>query len=307
MRARLLPLLALVALLAALAGCGRSGSVNAPLGSTSTATDQALITSTIAGAPEVVDDGQFDGQDPAMMGGAPAGALAAIDPLRFWRVIRSNVRSFEFAFADSDSTGRPTRALVTVHRHLTGDFDILAGTTGEAADTSLVTKPLDDRWMRHLALVRSPGTNRWHIVATSGVRVTARDAATHIVSLRLQGAGVDTTITDPLELFRLRGIVRLQPGAALTLTVTTLRDDDVVVLCRAGHRVRFVNNGDNTYTGTWTVPGWRRMAGGRPPVLHLGVNALSHGTLFDDTAAYDSQAWVLPAVLTPDTIAAELP
>jgi hypothetical protein len=314
MRPRLLPILALLALAAALAGCGRSSQVNSPTDAGQTSTDQALVASVIAGQSEVVDDGQFEGTDAASLSSAaPAGALAAIEPLRFWREITSQQRTFEYAFADSDSTGRPTRAVVTVHRRLLGSFAILAGvSTGDAADTSVIRKPLDDRWVRRLALARVPGTNRWHIVATSGVRVTAKDAATHIVSLRVQDAGVDTTITEPLALFRLREVLRLQPGTTLTLTVATQRNDDVVVLCRLGHRLRFVNNGDNTYTGTWTVPDPRLDASARPrpgvaPVFHLGVNALSHGTLFDDTAAYDSQAWILPAVLAPELIAEQLP
>jgi hypothetical protein len=37
------------------------------------------------------------------------------------------------------------------------------------------------------------------------------------------------------------------------------------------------------------------------------VNALSHGTLFDDQAPYDSQAWLLPVVLAPDQVADALP
>ncbi len=63
MRTRLLPVLALLALAALLAGCGRSGSVNGPLGGNgtgTTASDEALVTGVLAGQPEVVDDGQAD-------------------------------------------------------------------------------------------------------------------------------------------------------------------------------------------------------------------------------------------------------
>ena len=94
--------------------------------------------------------------------------------------------------------------------------------------------------------------------------------------------------------------------------MTTLKNDDVVVLHRVGHRFRFHNNGDNTYTGTWLVPDLRlgngpRPGPGRPPIFHFGVNALSNGTLFDDQAPYDSQAWLLPVVLAPDQVADALP
>jgi hypothetical protein len=36
---------------------------------------------------------------------------------------------------------------------------------------------------------------------------------------------------------------------------------------------------------------------------HVGVNALSHGTLLDDTAAYDSQSWIEPYLVHPILIA----
>jgi len=32
------------------------------------------------------------------------------------------------------------------------------------------------------------------------------------------------------------------------------------------------------------------------------VDAISHGTLYDDTAPYDSQRWVLPYVLAPERL-----
>ena len=78
-------------------------------------------------------------------------------------------------------------------------------------------------------------------------------------------------------------IQRNSIGAILvTLTATTEATDDVVVLLWRGLRFRFANNGDHTYTGRWKAPLMRGVG-------HVGVNALSHGTLFDDLARYDSQ------------------
>jgi hypothetical protein len=277
----------------------------------------------VATEPEVVEDGQFESAEITSLGTNPGAtaALAAIDPLRFWRVITSVERRFEFAFADSDSTGRPTTAIVTVHKSLVGRFNILTGVPGSdstAPDSSVsvIRKPLADQWVRRILLRRGPSTDStqsvWRVVATSGVRVTSRDATTRIASLRFQTASVDTTLTDPVRFFHLRRILRLEPGTQVTLTVTTLRNDDVVVMCRFGHRFRFHNNGDDTYTGVWQVPDLRAENGprpgpGRPPIFHFGVNALSHGTLFDDKAPYDSQAWLLPVVLAPDQVADALP
>jgi hypothetical protein len=325
MKNRLLLATSLFAAIGLIAGCGKS-TVNSPAATGSTPSlDQAQVASVVALEPEVIEDGQFESTAPTSLDtGAYAGstgALAAINPLHFWRVITSAERRFEFAFADSDSTGRPTTAIVTVHKSLAGSFNILTGVPGgdsTALDSSLsvIHKPLADQWVRRVLLKRVPAADSagraWRVVATSGVRVTSRSATTQIASLRFQTAGVDTTITDPLHFFFLRRILKLEPGTPVTLTVTTLKNDDVVVMCRFGHRFRFHNNGDNTYTGVWLVPDLRmgngpRPGPGRPPIFHFGVNALSHGTLFDDQAPYDSQAWLLPAVLAPDQVADALP
>jgi hypothetical protein len=325
MRSRLLLATSLLAAIGLNAGCGKS-TVNSPASTSDIPSlDQAQVASVVAIEPEVVEDGQFESAEITSLGtGAnpgATGALAAINPLRFWRVITSVERSFEFAFADSDSTGRPTTAIVTVHKSLAGNFNILTGVPGgdsTAIDPSLsvIRKPLADRWVRRILLKRVPAADSagraWRVVATSAARVTSRDATTQIASLRFQTTGVDTTITDPLHFFYLRRILKLEPGTPVTLTVTTLKNDDVVVMCRFGHRFRFHNNGDNTYTGVWQVSDLRmgngpRPGPGRPPIFHFGVNALSHGTLFDDQAPYDSQAWVLPMVLAPDQVADALP
>lgn len=324
MRSRILFAASLLAAIGLNAGCGK-GTVNSPASSDTSSLDQAEVASVVAIEPEVVDDGQFESTEITSLGAGPGpgttGALATIDPLRFWRVITSVERRFEFAFADSDSTGRPTTAIVTVHKALARRFNILTGVAGgdsTAIDSSVsvIRKPLADRWVRRILLKRLPAADStgrvWRVVATSGARVTSRDATTRIASLRFQTAGVDTTIAEPLAFFPLRRILKLEPGTPVTLTVTTSRSDDVVVLCRLGHRFRFHNNGDNTYTGVWLVPDLRAGNGpqpgpGRPPIFHFGVNALSHGTLFDDQAPYDSQAWVLPVVLGPDQVADALP
>jgi len=322
MRTRLLLAALLLAATGLLAGCGKK-TVSGPTVDQPAAPDQAQVADVLALEPAVVEDGQFESSDVSSLSGGQPGALAAIRPLRFWRTITGVERRFEYAFADTDSTGRPTTAVVTVHRLLTGRFNILTGqprgdSTVRDTSASIVHKPLADHWVRRILLKRvpgaEPGANAWRIVATSGVEVTSRAAQTHIESLRVQAAGTDTTITGVLRPFHLRRIFRLAPGTPVTLTVTTLRNDDVVVMCMRDRRFRFRNNGDNTYTGEWIVPDPRRGDGpgpapgpGAPPILHFGVNALSNGTLFDDQAPYDSQAWILPFIVGPDEIADALP
>ena len=303
--------MALLLLGGVLAGCGKNpGDPLAPTsGGGGGANDEAEISQTMQGAPELVEDGQYQSADPTQVDGS-AGAANAINPLFFARNIQRVETRFEFAFADTDSTGRPTTAFVTVNRNLFGTFDILAGmrTEGGVRDTARVRKPLADHWVRHLLLKRVPvladarlmGRPRWRIAATSGIEVTSRAATTRIVSLEIKTASRDTVITDPLALFRLRGVMKFDAGEAVTLIATTERNDDVVVLLRAGLRARFANNGDNTYTLAWHAP----PVGG---LFHVGVNALSNGTLFDDQAPYDSKAWIVPGVVRPAELADYVP
>jgi hypothetical protein len=324
----------LVVLGALLTGCGRS-PVNAPTPNANlgTAAAQARVASVMAGAPQVIEDGQFASSEIAALDQGQTGALAVIRPLRFWRTITHVDRSFDFAFSDPDSMGNFRRAVVTVTKVLTGSFSIATGVAPAdslpADSVVILRKPLEDHWVRKLLFIRIPHPARrdsmggdgrriggsavtdsdtshddedWRLVGTSGVQVTSKDAQTRITSLRVQATGLDTTLTDPLGLFRLRRVLRFDPGTALTLTVTTLRNDDLVVLLLHGHRMRFTNNGDGTYTRLLQLPSEEDV----DELRHIGVNAFSHGTLFDDQLPYDSQAWILPFMVRPNEMAEEL-
>jgi hypothetical protein len=309
MRTQLLLAATLLAAMGLMAGCSKN-TVNGPSsplppGNSGSVADQAAVANALSLAPQVVEDGQFESSEAATVGGGVPGTLAAISPIRFWRTITHVERRFQFVFSDSDSTGRPTTAVVTVNKLLTGTFNILTGVPGTDSvpmDSTLhvIRKPLVDHWVRRVLLVRRPGSDRWHVVATSGVKVTSKDATTQIASLRVQATGVDTTLTDPLAFFRLRRILSFDPDDQVTLTVTTMRSDDVVFLLLRDHRFRFHNNGDDTYTGVFRLP---TLAG----LGHAGVNAFSNGTLFDDKAPYDSQAWLAPFLIRPTVMADELP
>jgi hypothetical protein len=290
----------------ALAGCGKSTSPlqsavdsGAPAGS-----DQAQVSSVLQNSPEYVNENVWQSPNPQVLDGA--GGFAAIRPLRFWRDITSETRTTDTQFGAPDSTGRPTLALVTVHRHFLGTFDLVAGSTNPA-DTSrtLVKKPLDDDWTRKLMLVRETGPasaflGGWRLAGTSGVDVHTRGGSTHIVSLRIQSGLLDTTITDPLELHRLRRIELLEPGTQVTLTATTGNAGDVVLFYGDDMRRRFVSGGDGTFTFQFET-------GRLPGLRYFGVDALSNGTLFDDQAPYDSNAWVFPFAVVPQRMPAETP
>jgi hypothetical protein len=283
-----------------LAGCGHNDQLLAPSPAGSSDAQQAAVSAEVARHPELVEDGVYDSQTQT---DATTGAAAAIDPLFFWRQIVSVERAYEFAFADTDSTGRPTTAIVTVHKRLGGWFNVLAADTtaeGNPTDGHVVKKELHDHWVRRVLLKRVSGVDGeirpWRIAAVSGVKITSRDGETRLASLRVQSGDLDTTVTDPLAFWRLRRILRFQPDAQVMLTATTGRDDDVVVLYAGDRRFRFHSNGDGTYVGTWTATA---LSG----VHHLGVNALSHGTLYDDQAPYDSQTWIVPYIVVPTELA----
>ncbi len=289
-----LSMMALAAL--ALAGCGKSTDAlqasaggGAPPGS-----DAAQVAAVVDNNPEYINEDVFQSEQVGSF--ESGGGFAAVRPLRFWRQITNVERSRDVEFGSPDSAGRPTLALVTLHRHLTGTFHLLAGAV-DTADTSRtrIDKPIDDQWTRRILLERVHLPNdslRWRLVGTSGAEVQTQAGSTHLVSIRIQAAGVDTTITDPLAMHRLRRIVCLHPDSPVTLTATTRNASDVVLFYGRDARRRFVNNGDGTHT--FMFPSGR-FAG----LAHFGVDALSHGTLFDDAAAYDSNAWIFPFAVDP--------
>lgn len=293
-------ILGVAAVLGAVAGCSDNG-VQPTANDTS---DQTAITGTLAAVPDLLSDGLFDTDAQAALAASIRGANATgaatpieSDPYAFWRSITRRSAAYEFAFADTDTTGLPTTAVVTLRRHLTGTFNILPRDPNnpDLPDTvDVIHKPLDDLWQRRFLLkrVRLPADSRpvWRIAAATAIDVTSKDATSRITSVRVQASAVDTTLTDADAFIHLRRVLRFQPDEVVTLTVTTPRTDDVVLLYRVASRHRFTNNGDGTYTTTFTTGsllGWR----------HFGVNVLSHGTLYDHTAPYDSKAWIFPYVI----------
>ena len=139
-----LPLLLAIAVFS---GCAKTGGevanrVTNPGGTpqSGAAMEQSAVAASMAGAPELIEDALAEsGAEMAVGAGLVTDrATALIRPVTFWRHIERVERRFEFAFADTDSTGRPTTALVTVHKNLFGTFNILwlqsSGTWNSLAD-----------------------------------------------------------------------------------------------------------------------------------------------------------------------------
>lgn len=289
--------LGLMLLAVAIAGCGKTSSLTSSSGGTSggNAVEQAKVNATLAADVALIEDSIS--QDETPMDFNVGGGLSIVRPYRWWREITNVERTFDTQFSDPDSSGRPTRALVTVNSTLTGSFHLIVGDTAVGDTTRrLVNKPFTDLRVRKLALIRVPVDTaetdslhrEWRIVGTSGVEVATRNGSTNIQSLRVQAGATDTTITNPLELWRTRRVLWLPPNTSVTLTVTTNSADDIVFLRGFDRRFRFHPNGDGTFSASWTT-------GDHPiPIQHFGVEAMSRATLFDDEAPYDANAWIMP-------------
>ena len=190
-----------------------------------------------------------------------------------------------------------------MHKHLTGVLniawaDVVPGSTG--ADSIVAhhaQKPLKDHWVRQLWFARVPvdgvHPRPWRLVAASGVSVTSETedagAQPQIQSVRVQSGDQDSTFTDPTAAIAWHRLWNVPCGVPVTVTVTTNAPDDVVVLMHHDNRMMLTSNNDNTYTGTWSTPAFMGLK-------HFGVNALSHGTLYDTEGGYHSHAWLFPYV-----------
>ena len=336
MQARSVRLTLLLAALAAalVSGCGKKNPTAASGTVGSSGTDQASVSGTVAATTSLVDDGLMEANDQALFSATNPNATSAIRPLRYWRRITNVRRSFEFAFSDTDTTGRPTRAVVTVHKELSGTFNVAFDAT--PADTmqfdtlGVVHKPLHDLWVRKILLRRvhnmpdgemvvgsgpedgndGEHEDEWKVAGISGASVRSFNplsaqpqpdfGVTKIQSLHIQSVSVDTVITDPLQFFLLRRIHEFGPAEDVTLTATTSSNSDVVVLVRVGMRRFFHNNGDNTYTLVWRTSA-------EDGLHHFGVNAIARSALFDDQAPYDSDAWIFPYAIRPCVVADYMP
>lgn len=292
-----------------LAGCSKNPAAPSNVQGPS---EQGFIITSMDSVPSFMTEPVYNDPNPVLAarvrpGAGPASVQAAISPIHFWRTFWSQASAFAFTYSDLDTTGRPLLTEVTIDRALRGDFHILPGMPGNPTvpDTAhMVDKPIDEIWHRRLLFHRvHPDTAglEWRLVAASGVRVSRPGNTVQIVSLHIHAlSGLDTVITDPNAFMTLHSIPRFTPGDSVTVTVRSMRNDDVAVMYTMDRRQIMTNNGDNTYTlgfNTGTFTEWR----------YLGINVFTHGTLFDDMLPYDSETWILPYAITSDPVVDYLP
>jgi hypothetical protein len=312
-----------------LSGCGQSPTAN------STTTDPAAryasaegVQSQTQAMPDefettTYDDGtaaKSDMGDPTFgltTGGAQT--EAAITPAFWFRLIRSHDRHFDVQFEHPDTMTVLARVHVT--DRLLGTFNVITRPDtieGQITERSWIKKPLADTAERNAVFVRHKmndndpaedsedredgfhdGWSPWRLKAISGAEITSDGGTRAIQSVRVQAGDVDFTVTDPLALVRRADLARIAPGTPVQVTATTGDATDVVVLYARWGRMRMRPG---------AVPGefvGRFLAPSNDGLRHIAVNALSHGTLFEDNGPYDSKAWGIPFVVGAPPVAAQ--
>lgn len=318
-----------------LTGCGSGNSV-APTSSeiTGTPEDRAAIEAEAARYPEFMDDGVYASSEPmsSQIRRSPGvfATQAAIDPITFFRRIRERERHFEVAFADTDSTGRATTAILTITKELSGTFNILAAdTSGGFNEPVVIKKDLAEVWTRRLLFERTPkhgddeddGDDKGDDKDDDGDdddgdHVGVGQGGDHRDGGHKKGGRWRLVGVSGVEIHsqdNTTDIVSLRfEGTDLDTTITDpleiVKLDDIP-LAEAGSEVTITattNAADDIVLLVSKERRFRLEANGDntysgtfvvPASVtcgHFGVSALSNDTLFDDEAPYDSETWLQP-------------
>ena len=271
-------------------GCSKSSNPVAP----APPSDQSQVDATLTAAASLVEDGLAES---SIQGSATALSRATvvqagIAPYRWWQNVTNVTRTWTLAFSNTDQTGHPNQCIATLNEHITGSLVIVP----LSDTTSRITKPLDKTLTRQVMLDRLliGGIHVWKVVEVTGahVQTLAPNNTSHIVSIHVVASGVDTTLTNPLQFFSLRHVIRFATSDSVHLTVTTSRTDDPVFIHLNGiYRWRLRNNLDGTYSTAWQTSAW---GGWR----HFGIQIMTHASLYDDAAPFDTEAWHFPFRVT---------
>jgi len=297
-----------------IAGCGKD-PVTAP-GSGSTGSDAQTFGAMMDQEPALAEGGTYVTPGESDFGtnsfGTDAGAFSTADAIRpvfYFRVIRNYSRTLDIHVVE-DSV--KVRATVNVAEQFAGSFNlVVADTTDSGVVRRIIKKPLKDDGRFRVVFVRfkqpAPGDDdaplmplpttddwrRWRLVAISSHEIHSPQNTAQILSVRLQtDSGLDTTLDDPAKLFRFpRGLIKVGANEKVTITVKTADPGNAVFLLAGWGHMRLMSTPDG-FVGSFHAPYELRP-------FRIGVNALTHGTLFDDQAPYDSDFWGIPAQTVP--------
>jgi len=316
-----LSLLSLLLCAAGLAVAGCSKEPTTAPGSGSTGSDAQAFGTMMDQEPALAEGSTYESPGQSDFGttgtGTDAGAFSTADAIRpvfYYRVIRERSRTLDI-HVEEDSN--KVRATVNVLEHFAGSFNILvADSTDTGVVRRIIKKPLQDNGRFRAVFVRfkrpDPGDDdaplapmpslddwrRWRLVAISSHEIHSPENTAQILSVRLQtDAGLDTTLDDPAKLFRFpRVLIKVGANEKVTITVKTADPGNAVFLLAGWGHMRLMSTPDG-FTGSFRAPYELRP-------FRIGVNALTHGTLFDDQAPYDSDFWGIPAQTVPPLTAA---
>jgi hypothetical protein len=141
----------------------------------------------------------------------------------------------------------------------------------------------------------------WLLRKISSNVITSSDTISRqIYTLRITSSGMDTVLNEirVLNLVKVANILNMDStlhfgmGEKVTFTIEPKYSDNVLFL-HVGEdgnfkKIPFVDNGDETYSASWTTTTDSNIAKG---YKHAFVDVISPKTLTDTTAKYDSKAW----------------
>ena len=251
---------------------------------------------------------------------------AGITPLRFARVVTGVTRTVTTTVQPGD-----TMAVAYVKKDITGVFKIKAVTAEQ--ETVLIEKPFNDVAERNIIFKRIARNTRqywlnWVPVAVSLVKggTVAPNNTIAITELTLfLPDGETVTISDPTSYYlyyrwvhmfqgsigqganRMKNVPELIGGQPVRLQVkleSASPDTDIVALRYGfaglnGRRMR-MNLVSETFNGekyvrvyeiSRTQPAYMHFYRGH---FHMGVDAITHDTVFDDAAPYAASWWGVP-------------
>lgn len=256
----------------------------------------------------VEDHGFFDERgiyDAEGMEASDSGSREAIDPLTFWREVTERHVVRDVLINHEEGT-----AEVEVFKEIWGTLNII--------DENMVeyVKPMHHQGTRYATFARvddvappdgqgngngdGNGENarrryrrgRWVLTGVSGLVVESEVLSMNIDWIRVQSAGVDTTITDPSLLMDVpEDIMHFEVGDEVTVTVSGPPEGSMLFLHTRGHKSPFQYDG-GTFTGSWTV--------NHRGVHCAGVQALAHDSIFDSEYPDDCLIWAMPYAVGPE-------
>jgi hypothetical protein len=245
---------------------------------------------------------------------------AAVTPLRFGRIVTNITRSTTVAVQPGD-----TISIALVQKTVVGTFKIRA--LRAPGDTITIEKPFTDQSKRNIIFKRvNRDTKRywlnWVPVASSLVEggTVAEGNQIDITKIDfIKPDGSTLSISDPQKYYMRYRWLNLFAGGQvdvpeyssgqpvkLEVTLTSAKSDTDLVALRYGfsavsaRRSKLtlksqVNNGNGTWTRVYEVskiaPLYMHVSRG---FFHMGIDAMTKATLFDDAAPYAVSWWGVP-------------